>query len=79
MYNPGDRICHVNEGSFWYVEILSIDNTGIICNIIGFQNKNLNTIADNYFMKKETMFLNGYINVTPDFEKQMVKIMYEAK
>lgn len=76
MYNTGDRICHVNEGSFWYVEILGIDNLGIICNIIGFQNKNLNTIENNYFMKKETMFLNGYIIVTSDLEKEMVKILF---
>lgn len=78
MYNPGDRICHINEGSFWYVEILNTNNTGITCNIIGFQNKNLNVVDDNHFFEKRTMFLNGYINVTPDLEKQILRIIYEA-
>jgi len=79
MYKSGDKICHVNNGSFWFAEIIENKIDGIICNIVGFQNKNLNIIKTNYFIKKETQLLDNYILVTPELEKEMMRIIYEIK
>jgi len=79
MYKQGERICTINEGSFWYVEILNSNSLGITCNVIGFQNKYIHTIKDNYFMKKESQFLNNYTTVTPDSEKEMIRVIYEIE
>jgi len=78
VHKSEDRICIINDGSFWYVEIIENRVDGILCNIIGFQNKDIYTIENNYFMRK-TQFLHNYIPVVPDLEKEMIRIIYETK